>query len=669
MMPTAPVLSTPERATLDAVCDALLPALTASENDNTLLFALSGSTLGLAWAVEQAVAAQSDEQQHQFRQLLRLLERPITMRVLVRRGEPFSALGRSDRERALLALATHRVPQLRMGFQALKRLATFLFYSMPDTEGANPTWRLIGYNPQINALPTTTRLALTPIFEPEELEADVCVLGSGAGGGVVAAELAAAGKRVIVLEAGSGDQAPDFDQHELAGMRRLYLDGGMTSTQDLGVAILAGGALGGGTTVNWQTSLRLPDDVRDEWASISGCSIFAEASFTRSMDVVAERLGVSKAESVVNPNNEMLRRGCAELGYHWSIVPRNARHCDPAQCGQCVFGCRHGGKQSTPRTFLHDAQANGDTTIIAKCRAERVLLQNGRVTGVEAIATDTITGKQQSVTVHAPCVVVAAGALHSPALLLRSGLKLPALGQHLFLHPTSAVSGVYDECIEPWHGPPQTILCDEFANLSGSYGVRLETAPAHPGLLALATPWFGARDHRQRMQRAAQSAAFIVLVRDKQGGHVRLGRDGRPVIDYRLGRQEQAHLKHGIAQAVRVHLAAGAQNVLTLHSRTHSFARSAELLDAQIDAFCQQLGKTALDRNWSTLFSAHQMGTCRMGSDRRRAVCDEHGQVFGVQGLFIADASAFPASSGVNPMLTIMALAHHTAQGIKAQAQ
>lgn len=665
MTPAAPLLSTTERATLEAICDTLLPALTADVDDAVLLFALSGSTLGLAWSVEQALQAQSDDQQRQFRRLLNLLERPLTMRALARRGVPFSALEQRDREKVLLALSTNPVPQLRMGFQALKRLATFLFYSMLDSDGTNPTWPLIGYTPSANPTPAPAKLNLTPVWEPTALEADVCVVGSGAGGGVVAAELAAAGKRVVVLEAGGGYQAADFDQHELAGMQRLYLDAGMTATHDLQVAILAGGALGGGTTVNWQASLRLPDAIRDEWATTSGCHSFTDDSFTRSIDAVAARMNVNKHESIVNANNEMLRQGCAQLNYHWSVIPRNARECDPEQCGHCVFGCRHGGKQGTLGTFLHDAQHNGDATIIAHCRVDQIVIENGHVTGVEATATDPLTGAEHTVSVHAPVVVAAAGAIHSPALLMRSGLKLPALGQNLFLHPTSAVSGVYAEQIEPWHGPPQTILCDQFAMLDGNYGFRLETAPVHPGLLALATPWFGARDHRRRMQQAAHVASFIVLVRDKQGGRVRVGKDGRPVIEYRPGAQEQAHLKRGIAEAVRVHLAAGASDVLTLHTREHSFRRSEELTDAQIDAFCQRLGKAALDRHWSALFSAHQMGTCRMGSDARTAVCDENGEVFGVAGLFIADGSAFPASSGVNPMLTIMALAHHTAQWIK----
>lgn len=666
MTPSAPILSTTERATLEAVCDALVPALAADADDTALLFALNGSAVGLAWAVEQAIGAHDDEAQRQLRRLLRMLEHPLTMRVLARRGQPFSALPQPDRERALLALATNPASQLRSGFQALKRLATFLFYSMTDEDGTNPTWPVIGYTPSSNPPAPESRLVLTSVTEQTTLEYDVCVIGSGAGGGVVAGELAATGKRVLVLEAGGGYQPPSFDQHELVGMQRLYLDGGMTATRDLSIAILAGGALGGGTTVNWQSSFRLPDAVREEWAAASGCRFFAEESFTASLDAVSARLHVSRDESIVNANNEALRRGCAELGYHWSVIPRNASGCDPEQCGHCVFGCRHGGKQSTPRTYLYDAQRNGNTTIIAGCRVDQISIVNGRVRGVEAIATDPQTGQEYTVTVQAPVVVVAAGAIHSPTLLIRSGVTLPALGQNLFLHPTSGVAGTYDDRIESWYGPPQTIVCDHFADLEGGYGLRVETAPAHPGLLAMSVPWFGARDHRRRMQQAAHMASLIVLVRDRNSGRVRLNQHGQPMIEYRPGKQEQTLLKRGIADAARIHLAAGAREILTLHTRAHQLQRTADVTDEQIDAFCQRLGRAAIDRNWSLLYSAHQMGTCRMGTDARSAVCNPDGEVFGVQGLFVADASAFPLSSGVNPMLTVMALAHHTAQRIKA---
>jgi len=666
MSERALLLSPPERATLEAVCETLLPELAAEAGDDPRLFGLDAAGLGIAAEIERAAGEMSAAQQADFRRLLRLLARPALMLPLAGLARPFAALPPARRERALLAMATSRLEPLRTGFQAFKRLAAFLFYSLCPEGGENPTWRPIGYVRSTNPPPPpgVPRLRLDPIASPAALDADVCVVGSGAGGSVAAAELSAAGRRVVVLEAGGGRQAPDFDQVELVGMRTLFLDRGAAATSDLAIAILAGATLGGGTIMNWQTSLALPDAVRDEWAESSGCAFFAAASFGRSLAAVLERLGAGAPESVVNANNAALRDGCQALGWSWQPVARNARGCDPRQCGYCVFGCRRGGKQSAAVTFLHDAQRLGSTRIVTGCRARRVLWRGGRVHGVEAVVA-AASGEEVPVEVRAPVVVVAAGSLHSPALLLRSGVALPALGRHLHLHPASGVAGTFAGPIEPWSGPPQSILCDELADVRGGYGVRLETAPAHLGLQAMATPWCGARDHRREMQASARKCTLVVLVRDRAAGRVRLGRDGAPVVDYRPGRQERALLRQGIAAASRVLLAAGARQLLTLNHRRLGLRDAGD--PAALDAYFAGVARSRSERNWSTLWSAHQMGTCRMGAGPRTAVCDEGGEVFGVRGLFVADASAFPASSGVNPMVTIMALAHHTAQEIKAR--
>ncbi len=662
------VLPPAERATLEAVCLALLPALAAEAGDDGRLFSLDAGALGVPGEIERTVGGMPASQRVDFGRLLRLLAQPAFVLVLAGQARPFAELAPERRERALLAMATSRLEPLRTGFQVLKRLAVLLFYSVCPEDGENPTWPAIGYAPSSRPAPPPGEplLRLTPVPAPATLEADVCVIGSGAGGSVAAAELAAAGRRVVVLEAGGGAQAPDFEQAELQAMRTLFLDRGVAATRDLGIAILAGATLGGGTTINWQTSLALPDPVRDEWAERSGCAFFAEESFSRSLAAVLRRLGAEAPESVINANNAVLRDGCQELGWRWRQVPRSSRGCDTRQCGYCVFGCRHGGKQTAATTFLLDAQRQGDTRILTGCRARRVLWSGGRARGVEAVAT-AASGEEVAVEVRAPTVVVAAGSLHSPALLLRSGLGLPAVGRHLHLHPASGVAGTFARPIEPWSGPPQSVLCDEFAAGGaaggGEYGFRLETAPAHPGLLALATPWCGARDHRREMQRSAHKCTLIVLVRDRSAGRVRVDRDGAPVVDYRPGRPERAQLRLGIAAASRVLLAAGAERLLALNHRRLGL-RAVDDPAARASYF-DDVARSRSERNWSTLFSAHQMGTCRMGADPRTAVCDGGGEVFGVRGLFIADASAFPASSGVNPMVTVMALAHHTAQQIK----
>jgi choline dehydrogenase-like flavoprotein len=532
-----------------------------------------------------------------------------------------------------------------------------------DERGLNPTWPGIGYEP---APPFPAHEARLNLSDPlvEALECDVCVVGSGAGGAVVAARAAHARRSVIVLEAGPGAQAPDYVHRELPGMRSLFMEQGLAGTRDLGIAILAGEALGGGTTVNWQTSLRLPDEVRDEWGEISGCDLFRDAAFDRCFDAVEDRLDVDTAESQRNPNNEALRRGCDALGYTWAPIPRNSAGCRPEECGYCMFGCRAGGKQSTSVTYLADAQAAGDARIFTGCRVERVLIEGGRAAGVEASAADPRTGGPRRIVVRARTIVVAGGGIQSPALLLRSGLRLPALGSNLFLHPTPAVGGVYPDAVGMWSGPPQTVVSSHFAHLEGPYGFRLECVPAHPGLMAMAMPWDGPREHRRTMQRYGRLASIIALVRDRESGRVTVPRGGRPVVDYRPGSMERRHLKRGIEAAARVHRAAGALEIASLHEPVCAIGREAPIDDAGFEQYCQTLIGREVDRNRSILFSAHQMGTCRMGTDPRAAVCNEQGEVFGVRGLFVADASLFPASSGVNPMLTVMALAHHAADSV-----
>jgi choline dehydrogenase-like flavoprotein len=318
---------------------------------------------------------------------------------------------------------------------------------------------------------------------------------------------------------------------------------------------------------------------------------------------------------------------------------------------------------------LHDAQQHGDCRVVAQCLAQRVVIESGRCTGLSAVGRDA-SGREVAITVRAPRVVVAGGGIQSPALLLRSGLSLPQLGRNLYLHPTTAVAGIYDERVESWSGPPQTIVSNHFANVDGRFGFRLETAPAHPGLLALAVPWTNAAQHRRTMQHAGHASAIIALSRDATGGRVRVRRDGTAVIDYVPGQAERRRIAMGIEIAARIHFAAGARQVHTLHTRALALRVEGPLVANQsaIDRFCADIAKARVDRNWSLVASAHQMGTCRMGRDATTAVCGENGEVFGVKGLFVADASAFPASSGVNPMITVMALATCIADAVASSS-
>ena len=657
------LLTAAERRILAVACETFCPRLEPAPGEPATLFGTGAGDLGVAATLERALAALSARQRRELRLFIRLLDAPAFMLLAAGTPHGITSLSPAARERALLALARSPLSQVRTGFHALKRLSTFLFYAVTDADGRNPLWPGIGYQPARPTPAIPDLLKITRVTAPTVLDADACVVGSGAAGGVVAARLAARGLQVLVVEAGHGDQASAFDQREIVGMQRLYLDEGTTATRDLSVAILAGSCVGGGTTINWQTSLRLPDFIRDEWSARAGIAAFTSDRFTTAFDSVSERLNVGTAESVHNGNNLPLGRGATALGYRWSVIARNSKGCDLAQCGYCVFGCRTGAKQATSVTYLVDAQRDGDTRIVADCRADRLRFSGKAVTGVACIATDPVSGRRHEVEVRARLVVLCAGAIETPALLLRSGVDHPAVGRHLHLHPTTAIAGAYDEPTRGWSGAPQTVLCHELDRLEGNYGVRIETAPINPGLLALANPWHGGRRHRELMRQASHASGFIVLSRDEGHGRVRVDRTGRAVITYRVGRRERRMLQQGLVAAARIHHAAGALEIHAIHVREQSWRRAS---GAAFEDFTTSLRRAPLHGNRAGLFSAHQMGTCRMGNDARRDPCDATGAVRGTIGLHVADASLFPASSGVNPMLTVMALADMVCDGLPA---
>src|SRR6266550_2797316 len=619
-------LTRKETEALDALCDTFVPSLAFEKDEDPALFSMSAADLGVSARVAAALEMIEPAKCDAFRFFLRLLGNPLFMASVSRSASRFSQLSLRQRERVLQRLSRSAVPQLRTAYQGARSLAMLHTYAANGTPESDALLSAIGYEPELNPKSTAPHIPVARIGDESKIDCDVCVVGSGAAGSVVAAELAAAGQDVVVVEAGGIWSGDEFDQHELIGLHQLFREGGLAGTRDLSMSLLAGSSIGGGTTVNWQSCFRTPDDVREEWAELSGCGFFETDSFSESLDAVWRRIGASTDESEINENNSAICRGAKSLGYSWNLIERNSLGCDPAQCGNCMFGCRVGGKQSAATTYLMDAIRSG-AQVIAPYVARKLQQSKGKVTGVEGTYADP-QGEPRAVTIVAPRVVLAAGALETPALLMRSGLKSLHLGQHLFLHPTVAVTGLYPTPIEAWKGPPQTIVCDEFTNISEGYGYRIEAAPAHPGLLSVGIPWSNARDHRREMQDVRRAAAFIVLSRDSNAGRVRITSAGQPYFDYKLGKEEKRILKHGMATAARMHHAAGADRITTLHTERLIWER--EAAGGSIDKFCRQIDAAPTSPNRLPLFSAHQMGTCRVGSDRASAVCDGHGAVFGL---------------------------------------
>jgi choline dehydrogenase-like flavoprotein len=660
-----------EFALLEAICDTLLPSLEPPDNSTEMVAAYyrrCAHDLHVAQQIAEKLGQEGPEVQADIRLFLSLFIAPPMGLFLAGSARPFIDLPRAKREQYLLALANSPVGPFRQGFQGLKRLAGLIYFSTIDGEGKNPNWAALEYDAP--APPPAIPQAIIPLVISQDttLEADVVVIGSGAGGGVVAGELARTGKHVIVLEKGGYNYEGNFTWQEAQAMPELFLKRGALSTKDLGVIMLAGGTLGGGTVVNWMTSFRTPDDVLAEWDQRSGLKeCFTSSQLQQSFAAVEQRIRVNTENSQHNQQNQVLFDGATALGYHAGVIPRNAVGCEQ-RCGFCNLGCRYGCSQSTLKTYLQDAYGHG-TRIIVNCSADKVLLENGQAVGVKASINNIQTGKTSTVIIRARTVVVAAGALYSPLILLHSGLEHPHIGRHLHLHPTAISVGVYPEKINAWQGVLQSAYSSQFANLDGNYGYTLEVAPTHPGLFGLATPWYSARNYRDEMTTVAHLASIIILNRDKGEGAVTMNRAGEPVVNYAISAYDRKHLLHGLRQGTRVHLAAGAERVISLQNKPTDLRCSdqEEVQRRRLREFDRLIKRRGLRSNQIIMFSAHQMGTCRMGADPKTSVTNEYQQVHGVKGLFVCDSSVFPNACGVNPMLSIMALAHRASQYMKAE--
>jgi choline dehydrogenase-like flavoprotein len=545
-------------------------------------------------------------------------------------------------------------------------MALFFAYSLPDPgTGLNPFWETLGYpGPSGTPAPAPKPVApLVPDADEVSYTADAVVVGSGAGGGVIAAALAEAGLHVIVLEAGGLFDESDFNQYELWAYQNLYWRGGPTPTADMNVSLYAGSTYGGGTTINWTNCLRTKPWVREQWAREHGLEGLDGPEFDRHLDAVWERLAVNDRCSHLNGTQSRMKLGAERLGWSFRAITRNVDESryTPETAGYIGFGDQTGAKQSTAKTYLADAIERG-AELIVRCSAERVLVEGGRAAGVEAVYADPESGRTARLTVRAPRVVVACGALESPALLLRSEIGGQAVGRNLRLHPCTAVFGQYEDDMRAWWGAPQAALIDEFANVEDGHGFLIESTQYATGTAAAALPFVSGEEHKRGMQEFRHGASFIGLIRDRGGGQVTLDEGGQGVPWYSLDDPLDVRTTRRAVEAqVRLHVAAGARQIEALAG-----GRPTWRVGDDLDRYLDRLARVPLRAGGFRLFSAHQMGTCRMGADAATSVANPYGELHDTPGVWIGDASAFPTSSGTNPMITIMALAHRTGEAIVA---
>ena len=610
--------------------------------------------------------------------------------VLLAIGKPmrFSALHAADQARCFDRWLNSSLAPLRSASHSVRRLLLAVHYARPEVTQAigyaGPLYRRSprvawegppsGVNradepiarghvelPTVIAPASLPRGVIPAVAMRTDLHrtADVVVIGTGAGGAVTAARLAEAGFDVVVVESGAYRTRADFDEREAELTEQLYADGALRTTDDASVALVQGNTVGGSTTVNWMIMLRTPDFVLEQWATESGVYGMTPREMSDVFERVEREVHASAVpEDAHSANNRILLDGARSLGWKVSTAQINAVNC--VRCGFCGVGCRHDAKQSTLVTFVPRALTAG-ATLHADAHVDRIEVRE-RDTGagtpplkrVHATVRDPYSGRPaRMLTIDAPIVVVAGGAIGTPALLLRSGLGGGGVGQWLRLHPTTAVWGRYDREIVSSTGIPLTTMCDEHLRWRGTdFGFWIETPPMHPSFTAAAMPGFG-QSHRSLMSSFNQLGVLIGLTRDgaertRSSGRVRVNRGGETSIEYALTPEDQRRVRASLSATAQLHFAAGAREVGTMHSKP-IVVRSA----ADVD----RLEEGSVGPNRIGLFSAHVNGTCRMGTDPSTSGATPEGERHGVRGLYISDGSLLPTSLGVNPQETIMAIA------------
>lgn len=486
-----------------------------------------------------------------------------------------------------------------------------------------------------------------------ELQVEICVIGSGAGGAVVARELAKKGHEVLILEEG-GYFGADYFKRVSTQERNLliYRDAGLVTTLGAPMILLPTGKCVGGTTViNSGTCFRTPPSVFKKWHEEFGLPSSWENDFKVYFDDIEKILGIEKvSDEVLGGNNSIIKRGIEKLGLHGEALKRDAPHCRGS--GVCIFGCPTGAKQSMERSYLPLAFEKG-AKLYPHCRVLRLHSQHDRVYKIDAVFNNPQSGGvQASLTVYPKIVVVACGTLETPLLLKRSrlGNKSGQLGKNLTIHPTAKMMGIFEEKIDGFSGVPQGYGMTDYQ----TEGMMFETVFFPPWLLA--TSVFHAQEkHREIMENYRHAALFGFLVHDGPRGRVFEGIDGRPLVWYVLGKKEKALFARGLKILGQILFAAGAKRIYPTLRSIHELKSLEEL---------EHFAWHKLRRRDLESAAFHPLGTCRMGMNEKTSVVDENLRLHGMKNIWVADGSVFPTSLGVNPQITIMAFAARCADQI-----
>lgn len=749
--------------------------------------ALERGVLGIAVEAVQKLLTKTEQQL--VYSLLKLLSTIAGSALVIGKPAAFQDLPLKHRVQALATMRDSSIPSLRSFYQTMKRVTGNLFFSYTEHGGRNPTWDKIGYDPfstvskpgnykiggslssvaieedkllrnQVN-FQTVCESLLGPTGASSvnsidtgvlELDVDAVVVGSGAGGGMMASQLAKAGLRVLVLEKGGFYRATEFSEwRECQAMLHSFEKGGLCQSAEGSVLVLAGSSVGGGTTINWSASFRVPEHVREDWERNHGLDIFrSDGKFEESMNAVHGLVNVNTDNSfykkscrgnpktsenglfAVNGNNQLLWEGAEKVGYKPEKIPRNVKNC--VDCGHCCAGCPYGSKQSTMTALMEplllkmakakqnpdkaQSGSNYDLHILPHCHASKVLYESDndgkrKAIGVEAEvkvfdqSDANLSVKQRlekkpigarKLRINAKVVVSAAGALHTPALLLRSGLRGDPqcpVGSHLALHPVLGVAGLFpkDTATELASGVSMGVVIRDppiydtssTAPDRKSWQIAPETPPLHAGLMGLMFPWTGGlgknsvavtgMSTKLGMLGWRNSACFIAISRDRsqKSNGITIDAEGNTVINYSVTEEDNSLILAGLEANLRMMRAAGSRYLYVAHENfPWHYCRNESPDDNEEERFekyIESIRNEGVRPVSLQVFSAHQLSSCRMGRSPQYGPVSPSGELFECKNLFVADGSVVPSALGINPMITIEAFAHMISRNVIAHLE
>ncbi|KAF2430965.1 long-chain fatty alcohol dehydrogenase [Tothia fuscella] len=714
-LPTEDPLTKDQWRTLLAFADTVIPCIVSADSGHvspsvrtlpneqyasTIVkienFALEGGQTGLAKAYLEERPSQLPQfvdqlyrfiglyTPHELRKMLAFGLDTLNYRasaiVMTGHFTPFADQPVHIREQILQTWSTARIPLFRQLFKQLTLLVKQNWVKSSYTLYDLLNFPRIPFHGKPGKNYDFEFIQIPPTREEEDaevLETDVVIVGSGCGSCVAAKNLAEAGNRVVVVDKSYFWPAEHLPMPEPDGWVHMFMSGGALFSDDSSTCVTAGQTFGGGGTVNWSASLQTQGFVRREWAA-QGLPFFTSSDFQDSLDRVCTRMGVSTDYIKHNKSNDVLLEGARKLGWAAKAVPQNTggkQH----YCGYCTFGCGACEKQGPVVSFLPDA-ARAGCKFMEGFDVQKVLFDNvkGRkiAIGVEGTWTSRdenagVAGEplvKRKVIIKAKRVIISAGTMQSPLILLRSGLKNKWIGRNLRLHPVSFVGAIYDEEVRPWEGGILTAVVNEFENQDGKgHGTKLEAVTMMPTAWLSFLPWSGGVNYKLLAPRMKNMVGHFAIQRDTGSGRVYPDpTDGRCRYQYSPTKTDRKHIVEGTLAVAKINYIMGAREIFTTIPNTSTFIRP-EIIETDsegsgincptFNAWLDEVRRRGVPDPDTNFMSAHQMGTNKMAASPKDGVVDPKGRVWEVdEGLYVADASVFPSASGVNPMVTNMAI-------------